>query len=258
MAQPLEALGRLCREHDALLYVDATATLGGNELPVDAWHLDVVSAGLQKCLGGPPGSAPLSLNGRAEKKVLRRKHVEAGLKTPGTIEGEGPRIRSNYFDLAMVMDYWSDKALNHHTEATSMLYAARECARIVLREGVAAACARHALASRALCAGLQAMGLRVFGDLAHKMTNVTGVYIPEGVDGESVRRAMLEQHAIEIGTSFGPLHGRIWRIGTMGFNAREEAVTATLAALEQVLRPRGFGAPAGAGVGATRDVYRGY
>ena len=79
------------------------------------------------------------------------------------------------------------------------------------------------------------MGLELFGDQAHKMPNVTGVVIPPGVDGEAVRRALLEQHNIEIGTSFGPLRGKIWRIGTMGYNAREEAVQQTLKALEAVL-----------------------
>jgi (S)-ureidoglycine-glyoxylate aminotransferase len=235
MAQPLAGLGKLCREHDALLYVDATATLGGMDLPSDAWQLDVVSAGLQKCLGGPPGSAPLTLNERAEKVISRRKHVESGLKTPSTVEGDGPVIRSNYFDLAMIMDYWSDQALNHHTEATTMLYAARECARVVLAEGLPQAFARHAAASRALRAGLEAMGLALYGDAQHRMANITGVHIPVGVDGDRVRRAMLEDHNIEIGTSFGPLHGKIWRIGTMGVNARKEAVQETLAALEKVL-----------------------
>jgi (S)-ureidoglycine-glyoxylate aminotransferase len=135
----------------------------------------------------------------------------------------------------MIMDYWSDKALNHHTEATTMLYAAHECARILLEEGLQNAFARHARASQAMVAGLQAMGLKLYGDQAHKMPNVTGVYIPAGVDGEAVRRALLEQHGIEIGTSFGPLRGRIWRIGTMGYNARAEAVEQTLRALEAVL-----------------------
>ncbi len=235
MAQPLSALGAICREHDALLYVDATATLGGMDLPTDAWQLDIVSAGLQKCLGGPPGSAPLTLNERAERRIVRRRHTEQGLRSKDEKQGEGPVIQSNYFDLAMIMDYWSDKALNHHTEATTMLYAARECARVLLQEGLASAFKRHENASRAMVAGLQAMGLELFGDLNHKMPNVTGVYIPRGVDGEKVRRALLEQHGIEIGTSFGPLHGRIWRIGTMGVNASEEAVRTTLAALDAVL-----------------------
>jgi (S)-ureidoglycine-glyoxylate aminotransferase len=256
MAQPLEALGRMCREHDALLYVDATATLGGMDLPADRWQLDVVSAGLQKCLGGPPGSAPLTLNERAERRISRRKHTEEGLKAPGQKDGDGPVIQSNYFDLAMIMDYWSDKALNHHTEATSMLYAARECARVLLQEGLPNAFARHARASRALTEGLKAMGLKLFGDQAHKMPNVTGVFIPQGVDGDKVRSALLAGHNIEIGTSFGPLHGRIWRIGTMGYNAREDAVLATLHGLEEALAAQKFSLPLGAAADAARAAYR--
>ena len=255
MAQPLAELGALCRAHDALLYVDATATLGGMDLPTDRWQLDVVSAGLQKCLGGPSGSAPLTLNERAEKLIMTRRHTEQGLRTEDSVEGEGPVIRSNYFDLAMIMDYWSDKALNHHTEATTMLYAARECARILLQEGLAAAFKRHSLASKALVAGLTAMGLKLFGDLKHKMANVTGIYIPEGVNGDKVRRALLEHFNIEIGTSFGPLHGRIWRIGTMGYNARCDAVLHTLGALEAVLAAEGGKPPRGAAVDAALAVY---
>jgi (S)-ureidoglycine-glyoxylate aminotransferase len=256
MAQPLSELGHFCRNADAILYVDATATLGGMDLPTDAWQLDVVSAGLQKCLGGPPGSAPLTLNERAEKIIQRRKHTEEGLREMGQRDGDGPVIRSNYFDLAMIMDYWSDKALNHHTEATTMLYAAHECARIVLEEGLEKAFARHARASKALVAGLSAMGLELYGDQAHKMPNVTGVYIPQGIDGEAVRRALLEQHNIEIGTSFGPLRGRIWRIGTMGYNARADAVEQTLRALETVLSQQKLEVPRGAAVDAALSVYR--
>src|SRR5688572_29687221 len=256
MAQPLADLGILCRRHEALLYVDATATLGGMDLPVDTWQLDVVSAGLQKCLGGPSGSAPLTLNERAEKRIVRRRHTEQGLRTAGEPQGDGPIIRTNYFDLAMVMDYWSDKALNHHTEATSMLYAARECARILLQEGLEKAFDRHALASQALTEGLKAMGLKLFGDQRHKMANVTGVHIPQGVDGDRARSALLKDFNIEIGTSFGPLHGRIWRIGTMGYNARPDAVLQTLAALDAVLNQERFKLPRGAGVDAALAVYR--
>lgn len=137
-----------------------------------------------------------------------------------------------------------------------MLYAARECARIVLREGLQRAFERHAIASRALCAGLKAMGLELFGDQRFKMPNVTGVHIPQGVDGEKVRADLLGRHNIEIGTSFGPLHGRIWRIGTMGFNASAEAVLATLAALEEVLAAQKFKLARGAAVDAARPVFR--
>ncbi|MBM3355830.1 MAG: alanine--glyoxylate aminotransferase family protein, partial [Betaproteobacteria bacterium] len=236
MAQPLAEIGRICARHGAFSYVDATATLGGMPLPVDRWGLDVVSAGLQKCLGGPSGIAPITISDRAAAAIYRRRHIEQGLQKKGYRPGRGPRIRSNYFDLAMIMDYWSARALNHHTEATSMLYAARECGRLLLAEGLDHAFARHAAASRQVLAGLRGLDLEPYGDLAHKMPNVTGVWIPKGVDGERVRRRMLERHNIEIGTSFGPLHGRIWRIGAMGANARPAAVRRTFAALRQVLR----------------------
>jgi len=256
MAQPLAELGAICRRYDALLYVDATATLGGMDLPADAWQLDAVSAGLQKCLGGPSGSAPVTLNERVERVVARRRHTERGIRAAADRDGEGALIGSNYFDLAMLMDYWSERRLNHHTEATTMLYGARECARVLLKEGLPNAFARHATASRAMVAGLEAMGLALFGDLAHKMANVTGVVIPPGVDGERVRAAMLEEFNIEIGTSFGPLAGRIWRIGAMGYNCRRDAVLTTLSALETVLAGEGFRLGRGAGVDAARAVYR--
>jgi (S)-ureidoglycine-glyoxylate aminotransferase len=256
MAQPLEAIGALCAQEGALLQVDATATIGGMPLPVDAWHVDCATGGLQKCLGGPSGSAPITLSERMARAVYRRRHIEEGLRPAGYVPGEGRIVGSNYFDLAMLMDYWSDLGLNHHTEATSMLYAARECARVFLAEGHERAFARHAQASRALVAGLEAMGLSIFGDAAHKMPNVTGVWIPEGVAGDRVRSALLAEFDIEIGTSFGPLHGRIWRIGTMGVNARENAVLATLGALEAVLAGEGFRLPRGAAVDAARAAYR--
>jgi (S)-ureidoglycine---glyoxylate transaminase len=257
MAQPLAEIGAICRAHDVILYVDATASLGGAEVAIDTWQIDAASAGLQKCLSGPPGSSPITFNERVATIVARRKHIEAGIRAPGTTDGSGPRIASNYFDLAMLMDYWSESRVNHHTEATSMLYAAYEAVRIVLDEGLDARFARHRLASDALTAGLTAMGLQLFGDQRHKMPNVTGVVIPSGVAGEAVRATLLNDFGIEIGTSFGPLHGRIWRIGTMGYVCRKENVLHCLAALEAALRRAGFKAPAGAGVDAALAVYHG-
>ncbi len=250
MAQPLEGLGALCRAAGALSYVDATATIGGMEIATDRWGIDVVTCGLQKCLGGPSGSAPITISEAAAAHIFARRHVEQGIRRADISDGAGLRIGSNYFDLAMIMDYWSDKRLNHHTEATSMLYAARECARLVLEEGLETRFARHAAAGRAMTAGLRAMGLNVFGDDAHRMTNVTGVYIPDAVDGERVRTAMREHFEIEIGTAFGPLQGRIWRIGAMGYNAMKHKVLLTLGALEACLVAEGFVLPVGEAVPA--------
>jgi len=256
MLQPLAEIGALCRRHDVLLYVDCTASLGGNPFETDAWHIDIASAGLQKCLSGPPGSAPVTFNERVAALVNERKHIEQGIRPPGIKDGDGPLIRSNYFDLAMLMEYWSPRRLNHHTEAASMLYAARECARTVLQEGLPRGGARHRLASGALRAGLEAMGLTLFGDPAHRMANVTGVIIPKAIsDGEKIRAEMLNDFGIEIGTSFGPLAGRIWRIGTMGYVCRKANVLRCLTALEAVLRRNGVKLPAGAAVDAAYRVF---
>ena len=108
------------------------------------WQVDCVTGGLQKCLAGPSGSGPITVSDRMAEIVYRRRHIEEGLRTRDYVAGAGPVIGSNYFDLAMLIDYWSDLGLNHHTEATSMLYAARECARLFLEEGHENAFRRHA------------------------------------------------------------------------------------------------------------------
>ena len=137
-----------------------------------------------------------------------------------------------------------------------MLYAARECARVVLEEGIDNGVARHVLTSKALRAGLEAMGLELYGDGKHRMANVTGVIIPTGVaHADKVRSEMLTDFGIEIGTSFGPLHGKVWRIGTMGYVCRKANVLRCLSSFETVLRRNGFKAPAGAGVDAAYKVY---
>jgi (S)-ureidoglycine-glyoxylate aminotransferase len=238
-----------------LFYSDTTATLGGNEFLTDAWGLDAVTAGLQKCLGGPSGSSPITLSDRAVAVIESRKSIEAGIRDADSVV-RADRVRSNYFDLGQILDYWGPKRLNHHTEATTMLYGARECARILLQEGIDASVARHRLHGGAMLAGVQGLGLKPFGDLAHRMTNVVGVEIPEGVAGDAIRSELLEDYGIEIGTSFGPLVGKVWRIGTMGYNARRDAVLVTLAALEAVLRRHGVGVPTGGGTEAALDVYR--
>lgn len=247
MCQPLAELGAICARHDVLLYCDATASLGGNAFEADAWSIDVATAGLQKCLGGPSGSAPITISPRAAAVIDARKHVEAGIRSEGD-EDRGTRIASNYLDLAQVMDYWGPRRLNHHTEATTMLYAAHECARLLVEEGLDEAVARHELHGRAMLAGVRGLGLEVFGDVAHKMNNVVAVLIPPGVDGDATRARLLADFGIEIGTSFGPLHGKVWRIGTMGYNARPEAVLTTLDALGRVLGRDG-------GVAAAEAVY---
>ena len=146
---------RSARKHGVLFYSDATASLGGNPFEADAWGLDAATAGLQKCLGGPSGAAPITLSdarGRGDPRRARK--VEAGIREDGDADA-ADFIRSNYFDLGMILDYWGPRRLNHHTEATSMLYAARECARVLLLEGRDAAIERHRLHGDAMLAGVR-------------------------------------------------------------------------------------------------------
>ena len=250
MAQPLDGIGAIAKEVGALVYVDATATIAGMEIAADRWGADIITAGLQKCLGGPSGIAPITISDAAAEHIFTRRHDEKGIRGADAVDGPGARIPSNYFDLAMIMDYWSEKRLNHHTEATSMLYGARECARVALGEGLEARFQRHRAAGAAMSAGLRAMGLTLFGDDAHRMTNVTGVYIPAGIDGERIRLRMRVDFEIEIGTAFGPLIGKIWRLGAMGYNAMKHKVLLTLAALEACLLAEGYSLPLGAAVPA--------
>ncbi|WP_342754957.1 alanine--glyoxylate aminotransferase family protein [Pantoea sp. MBD-2R] len=255
MLQPLEELGAICKKYGVLFYTDATASFAGNALETDAWGLDAVSAGMQKCLGGPSGTSPITLSPEMEAVIRKRKCVEEGIRTTAHQDGEDEMIWSNYFDLGMIMDYWGPERLNHHTEATSALFGARECARLILEEGLDQGIARHKLHGDAMLKGIQGMGLETFGDINHKMNNVLGVVIPEGINGDRVRKLMLEDFGIEIGTSFGPLHGKVWRIGTMGYNARKDCVMQTLSALESVLTYLGYKTPQGAAMQSAWDHY---
>ena len=198
---------------------------------MDELKLDAVIGGTQKCLSVPSGLAPITFNNRIEEVINKRKSIELGLKTSQS-EPSNNRIVSNYFDLAQLQDYWSPIRLNHHTEATSMQYALREGLRIILEEGLENRFARHKLNERALVAGIKAMGLDLFGDEKHKLPVVTAIEIPKGIDGDEVRSMMLEDFEVEIASSFGPLHGKIWRIGTMGYSSRKKNILHVLSALE--------------------------
>ncbi|WP_339186929.1 alanine--glyoxylate aminotransferase family protein [Paenibacillus sp. FSL R5-0490] len=255
--QPLAEIGKACRDLDILLVVDAVATIGGTPVETDAWHLDAVMGGTQKCLSVPSGMAPLTYNSRVEQKLMSRKTVERGLRDATSARAEGRTIASNYFDLSQLQDYWSSARLNHHTEATSMLYGLHEGLRILLQEGLEARFQRHLVNERALVAGIQGMGLQLYGDMSSKLPVVTCITIPEGIDGESVRSMLLNDFSIEIASSFGPLRGQIWRIGTMGFSCQRKNVLHVLGALEAVLLRHRHVLPAGEAVQAAMDVYAG-
>jgi (S)-ureidoglycine-glyoxylate aminotransferase len=240
--QPLAELGRLARAHGALLLADVVVTLGGAEVALDAWNVDVAVGGTQKCLSCPSGLAPVAYNARAEDALRARRHP----------------VRSNYLDLGQLASYWSVERVNHHTAPTSMVYGLREALRAVLQEGLPSRFARHRLHGDALRAGIAALGLSFFGKEPpeRRLPMLTPVLVPDGVDDVRVRRALLENFGIEIGAAFGALQGKVWRIGTMGYSARRENVLLLLGALEQVLRREGWPAPLGTGVDGALAHYR--
>ncbi|MBT1173452.1 alanine--glyoxylate aminotransferase family protein [Bifidobacterium sp. MA2] len=255
MCQPLEGLGDICHRYGALLYTDATASLVGNDMQADAWGLDIVTTGMQKCLGGPSGSAPITVSDRAVEVINERRSIEAGVANAGEIAPDADRIHSNYFDMAQIFDYWGPRHLNHHTEATHALYAVHEAARIVCEEGIDNAIARHALNGRAMSAAIEGMGLKLYGDQSHRMNDVVGVIIPDGVDDAAIRAQLLNDFSVEIASSFGPLKGTIWRIGVMGVNARKDAVLTCAAALGNVLERNGVKVSTDKGIEAALEVY---
>jgi len=239
--QPLAEIARLAHAHDALVMADAVVTLGGCPVETDAWGVDVMVAGTQKCLSCPSGLAPVTYNARAEAVLAARR----------------TRVQSNYLDLGQLADYWGPQRYNHHTAPTSMVYGLREALRAIQLEGLAPRFARHRLHGEALRAGLAALGLALFGaePPERRLPFITPVMVPEGVDELRVRHRLVADFGIEIGAAFGPLQGRIWRIGTMGYSARRENILLCLAALESVLRREGWEVDAGAGVDAALAYY---
>jgi aspartate aminotransferase-like enzyme len=235
--QPLEPLGAACEATGTLLLVDAVLSLGGTEVAMQPCGADIIVSGLQKCLGGPPGLALVGLSSRAFNAL-----------------NAGPD--SAYLDLARLARLWQSPTTRTGAELpTPMLLAAREALRMVLEEGLAARWQRHAEASRALRAGIDAMGLQRFGNRGFQVPMITLVSVPDGIDEPGVRQQLLEEHGIEIMAAFGPLRGRVWRIGTMGTNASMPSVLAVLSGLEAVLASRGFGLSRGAALDAARQAF---
>ncbi len=233
--QPLPELAETAHRHGALLVVDAVTSLAGCPLEVDAWGLDVVYSATQKCLSAPPGMAPITFGPRAMEVIARRKEP----------------CRSWYVDITLLREYYGQTRRYHHTPPMTMLYALREALRLVLEEGLEARFARHRRHARALWAGLEAMGLRLHVERPeHRAPPLTTVQVPEGVDEAQVRQGLLDRHNIEIGAGFGPLQGRVWRIGLMGYSSQPQNVLALLHALEEELRRQGYRPQPGAGVDA--------
>ncbi len=236
--QPLDDIIRLAHEHDALVMADAVTSLGGCEVAVDDWGLDACHSASQKCLGCPPGMAPLTLSPPAAAALRSRE----------------TKVRSWYFDMTLLDNYWGGKRAYHHTAPMTMVYALREGLRLVLEEGLEARISRHQRNGQALWAGLEVMGLTLHVQEGCRLPLITTVRIPEGIEDLKLRRALLYDHNIEIAGGLGVLAGKIWRIGLMGVSSSAENVLAVLQALEQELSAQGFRLEKGAGVAAADRV----
>lgn len=202
---------------DALLLVDCVTSLGGIDVDVDGWLVDIAYSGTQKCLGVPPGLAPLTVSERAVERFVER--------SP-----------SWYLDLGMIARYLdSSTRTYHHTAPISMIYGLHAGLGVLLDEGLEASWARHAENGALLQAGLEKLGFRLFAADGFRLPELTTAWVPDGVDEAAVRRRLLDEWSIEIGGGLGDYAGKVWRIGLMGHTARRRNVTLLLAALGEVL-----------------------
>jgi alanine-glyoxylate transaminase / serine-glyoxylate transaminase / serine-pyruvate transaminase len=240
LLQPLEELERITHAHGALFVVDAVCGLGGVPLDVDAMKIDACYAGSQKSLGALPGLAPVTLNERAVQVIKNRKKP----------------VQSYYLDLQYLHRYWNGDHTYHHTSCSNLIYGMREALRIAMEEGLEARWARHQLHGDALKAGIEAMGLKILTQPGYALSVLTAVSLPEGVDELAIRKGLLDEYSIEIGGGFGPLKGRLIRIGLMGYNSCRKNVDTVLAALEHILPRCGLTPPAGAALAAADAVYK--
>jgi alanine-glyoxylate transaminase/serine-glyoxylate transaminase/serine-pyruvate transaminase len=211
---PLAAL----QQTDTLLLVDTVTSLGGIPVEVDAWGVDAVYSGTQKCLGVPPGLSPISFSARAVERVKSRQQPS----------------QSWYLDLGLIADYVGSARRYHHTAPISMLYALHAGLGVLLDEGLDAAHARHRHAGGLLQDALPQMGFRAFAQ-DRRLPQLTSVWLPDGVDDAKVRGELRTRFDIEVGGGLGDLAGKGWRIGLMGHSAREQSVVALLGALHALL-----------------------
>jgi alanine-glyoxylate transaminase/serine-glyoxylate transaminase/serine-pyruvate transaminase len=238
--QPLEEFPPLMKKFpETLLLVDTVTSLGGHPVKVDEWGIDVCYSGTQKCLSCPPGLAPITFSPKAVERIKNRTR----------------KVQSFYLDMDTLGKYWGNEITYHHTAPVSMNYALLEALRIVQEEGLDRRFERHRRNHLALTAGVEAMGLKMFVERQHRLWSLNTIAIPEGIDDVKVRKSLLEDYNLEIGGGLGPLKGKIWRVGLMGYNSNERNVLFFLTVLEQTLLAQGFEVPRGVGTSAARDFY---
>ncbi len=237
--QPLEEIGKLCKNHGAIFLVDTVSSLGGVRLYVDEWNIDVCYTGTQKCLSCPPGLAPVTFSDKALDKINRRKS----------------EIESWYFDMSMVQKYWSDERVYHYTAPINMVYGIREALIMLYEEGFEKLFKRHLRNSNALLAGLRELKLSPFVEEEYRLPQLNSVTIPEEIDDKAVRSVLLQDFDIEIGAGLGPLAGKIWRIGLMEQSSTQKNVFYFLSALEQILKNLNVISDLGKAMGEAETFY---
>lgn len=218
--QPLEGIGEIAHRHGAIFVVDCVTSLAGIPLEIDAWGIDVAYSASQKCLGCPPGLSPITISPLALERLSKR-------STP---------VRNWYLDLKMIGKYWSNERTYHHTPSTTLHYGLREGLRLVLEEGLEKRWERHRAIAEYLWEKMACMGLELLVEQARRLPSLTTVLIPRGVDDLAVRTRLRDEYNIDIAGGFGPLQGKIWRIGLMGFASRRENVTLLAEALREILQ----------------------
>ena len=232
----MKELVDVTHESGALAIVDAVTSLGGHEVRMDDWGIDVCYSATQKCLGAPPGLAPISLSPAAMDVVAKRPS----------------KVQSFYFNLKDLEAYWNQTRAYHHTSPINMTYALREALRMMMEEGQENRINRHARVAAALRAGAEALGLSLLAEEGHRLNPLTTLSIPEGIEDAKVRRALLNDYDIEIGGGLGEFAGKAWRVGLMGESARERNVFALLSALETILSKEGYEVAFGASLSAAQ------
>jgi alanine-glyoxylate transaminase/serine-glyoxylate transaminase/serine-pyruvate transaminase len=238
--QPLTEASRLAKQYEALFLVDTVTSLGGHEVAVDEWGIDIGYSGSQKCLSCPPGLAPFTANQAAMANLEARTH----------------KVQSWYLDLSLLSAYWSAGRLYHHTAPICMVYALHEALGLIAEEGLEARWQRHFRHGLALQAGLEAMGLTLHAQEGYRLSTLTSVRIPQGIDDQRLRQRLLNEFGIEIGGGLGPLKGQVWRIGLMGYSSTEENVLLLLNTLEKLLIAEGYSLALGTGAAAATRVLK--
>ncbi|MBV0931814.1 pyridoxal-phosphate-dependent aminotransferase family protein [Marinobacterium weihaiense] len=236
-----KALCALARDYGCLSIVDAVTSLAGIELEVDAWGVDALYSGTQKCLSAPPGISPVTFSERALEAVRNRK----------------TRSPSWFLDKNLVMGYWGggQKRAYHHTAPVNALYGLHESLVMLQEEGIEASWQRHMHHHTALRSGLEAMGLEMAVAADVRLPQLNSVMIPDGVDDAALRGRLLSDYSLEIGAGLGALAGKVWRIGLMGSSCSRRHVMLCLDALENALVEQGADVTAGRAAAAAAACY---